>query len=1166
MTRINKLVMEGFKSFAKRTELFFDEKFSVILGPNGSGKSNVLDALCFVLGRMSTKSLRAEKTANLIYNGGKFKNPANKAEVSIFFDNSKKEFPLDTKEVKISRIAKQNGQSVYRINDKRMTRQQVIELISAAKIDPEGYNIVLQGDIDRFVEMSSIERRQVIEEIAGIAIYEDRKQKALNELEKVEFKLKEAEIILTEKETYLKELKQDRDQALKYKDMKDKIDQNKATYLDIQIKSKNKDIEKIEKKIGSLNQEIDNIKKEVTAFRVQIEEKKNLVEQITKDIEERGEKEQVKVHKEVEELKVALATNKTKIESHKKEIIKIDDRVLGLKKDLEETDNRVKGIDSEIKSLEKKKSENEAQIKKIESSIEEFKKKHNLEQIVEIEKEIEKIETESETIASEIQKLIEEKQKLLREKDRIEIQIESIDKQVEKVGEIEKEHKAEIENLKKQRTEFKETILELNQLLTESSNIAAKLADARTRGKNVEEALARIRVKSVRIQEASLRDIAVNKILEQKGKIKGIYGTVSELGKAPSKYSLALEIAAGHRIKSIVVETDEVAAECINYLKKNKFGVATFLPLNKIKNIRIEDNVKKLLEVNGVHDFAFKVIDYDPQFKKVFSYVFADTLIVDNVDVARRIGVGNARMVTLEGDLVEKSGAMVGGYRMKEHRMGFAEKESSEELSKTEKQLEETNALIVSLEGEKKRIEDRIEELRNKKAVLEGDIIKAERSLHLEESDLEVSKKQKQLRNEELGKIDAQLKEKEKSITSTNKKIEEVKTRKQELRLQINKLRDPALVAELSAFEQKKQELRDEITSAEANISSFKTQIEMLRAETDKEAKIIKQTEKEKSEFSEDIKKLEEEINQKEALLKDKEELQKGFLAKFKKSFEERNKFNGEIQKCEAEIMMKEEKSRNTEQNINNLSLKKATASAELSGLEKEFEPYKNVVLLSIKEESALKYEIEKFERMIQEIGSVNLRALEIYDAAESQYKSLLEKKEKLRQEKEDVFKMMQEIESKKKDLFMKTFDILNENFKKSFSALTVKGEAFLKIENPEDPFAQDSGVLIRVKITQDKFFDIRSLSGGEKALTALAFIFAIQEFEPASFYILDEVDSALDKRNSEKLAQLIKKYSDKAQYIIISHNDNLITEGNVLYGISMDPQSAISSSISMKI
>ena len=238
MTIVKKLRVKGFKSFASPTELEFGNGFNCIIGANGSGKTNIIDSMVFVLGELSSKSIRAEKSSNLIYNGGKTGSPFKEAEVSIFFDNEKREFPIDTDEIKLSRFVRQNGQSIYKINDEKRTRQQILELIKSAKIDPSGHNIILQGDIISMTEMKSEDRRKIIEEVAGISVYEDRKEKALLELSKVETKLNDANIILTERETHLRELKKERDQALKFKELEEHLKNNKATLLHFEIKDK----------------------------------------------------------------------------------------------------------------------------------------------------------------------------------------------------------------------------------------------------------------------------------------------------------------------------------------------------------------------------------------------------------------------------------------------------------------------------------------------------------------------------------------------------------------------------------------------------------------------------------------------------------------------------------------------------------------------------------------------------------------------------------------------------------------------------------------------------------------------------------------------------------------------------------------------------------------
>jgi len=351
LTRINKLVLKGFKSFGRRSELLFSNDFNCVLGPNGAGKSNILDALCFVLGKSSAKALRSEKSSNLIYNGGKKKNPGKSAEVSIYFDNTNKIFPAEEDEVKVSRIVKKSGQSVYKINDQSRTRQEVLELMSLARINPDGYNIILQGDIIRFVEMPPVERRQLVEEVAGISVYEEKKQKAVSELDRVEERLKEADIVLVERQTHLKELKKERDQAIKYKDLKDKIEVNKATFIYRRMEQKQSQKKELDDKIEAQQKILDQKQKQIDELKEKISEQKEKIEQINKQIEERGEKEQVEIHKEVEQLRVESANLKNRTGSCDNEINRIKTRKKQLTQNLEEITEKVKKIASEKEEI-----------------------------------------------------------------------------------------------------------------------------------------------------------------------------------------------------------------------------------------------------------------------------------------------------------------------------------------------------------------------------------------------------------------------------------------------------------------------------------------------------------------------------------------------------------------------------------------------------------------------------------------------------------------------------------------------------------------------------------------------------------------------------------------------------------------------------------------------
>ena len=1165
-TKINRIVMNGFKSFAKHTEFLFNGNFNCVLGPNGSGKSNVLDALCFVLGKSSAKSLRAEKSSNLIYNGGKAKNPAKQGEVSIFFDNANKMFPTEDEEVKITRIVRQNGQSVYKINDEARTRQEVLELLGIARINPDAYNIILQGDIIKLVEMHPNERRELIGEIAGISIYEEKKHKAILELEKVDERLKETEIVLAERNTYLKELKKDRDQALKYKDMNDRIKVNKASYLKLQIGKKEQERDELQKKLEEANNELEKINSRIEGLKNDSREKRERIEQITREIEEKGEVEQVNLNKEVETLKIDLARKNSRADTLKNELAKLSQRRNDLKEGVKEIEGKIKQLEEEKKEMTQDIRKKEGERNSIANRIKDFKEKNRLDNVGEIEKKVEEIDKKAEELEKEVHEARERQHSLIREKDRIAHEVGTIDAQMSKVMDIEKEHKKQLQELESKRKDFKESTLELNRKLDEDSNFAAQLSTARRKTNAKEEELSKLKARQISAREMSYADIAIKRILELKNKKPGIHGTVSDLGNVDSKYALALEIAAGPKIKSIVVEDDRTASECIRYLKDNKLGVVAFLPLNKLNSKPISAETKKLANSNGSHGLALDLVTYDGKFNKVFEYVFADTIVVDNIDVARRLGVGNAKYVSLDGDLAEKSGAMIGGYRLKrKHSMGFQEKDIADEIERQEQELNGLKSTIDMLEKTRIENEKLISGLRGRKASLEGEIIKTEKSLHLDTADMDASKGKKDTLQKYEAEVDGKIKLVQDKISSLNKELALVKMEKQKLRASIAELRNPALLAELNAFEEKHKGLNEEIIKIDSEINARDTQSEKIyKSELEKTNKILKQIEKDEQEFEMEVQQLINETKNKENELQKKEALAQDFYAKFKGLFQKRSDIDKDIQKNDNLISNRQSESRNVEIKANTLSLKHAEIQAALAGLEQEFQQYEGIKLDLEKSEEQLKGEISKFERMREQIGSVNMRALEIYDDVEKQYHVLMEKKESLSKEKEDVLKMMGEIEGKKKDLFMRVFDVVNANFQKFFSMLTTKGaQATLVIEDEENPF--EAGVRINVKITGSKFLDIRSLSGGEKTMTALAFIFAIQEHEPASFYVLDEVDAALDKHNSEKFAKLIRQYANNAQYVIISHNDAVISEADTLYGVSMN-EHGISQVVSLRI
>tara|TARA_Y100000034_G_scaffold137032_1_gene218905 strand:- start:1930 stop:5334 length:3405 start_codon:yes stop_codon:yes gene_type:complete len=1134
MTLIKSIVAKGFKSFAKRTELLFENGYNVIIGPNGSGKSNVADAICFVLGKSSAKSLRAEKSANLIYHGGKKGKPFNEAEVNLVFDNSKKTFSVNEKEIKLSRIVRKNGNSIYKLNDKTVTRQQVVDLLMSANIDPDGHNIMLQGDIVRFMEMKPDDRREVIEEISGISIFEEKKAKSLNELNKVDDKLNEAGIILTEREAYLRELKKERDQALKYKELENAIKDNKATHIHLQIKEKQSKKEELEKRIKEQNSEVNKINKKINQLKEYNEKKKLEIKNINDEVEEKGEVEQKKLHKDIEDLKTNLVKNNSREETCTQEIQKIDARKKQLERNIQDTEEKINSLNKEKSVLSQNKNSLIKEDKSLLEEINKYKKKYNInpEELNNIDKGIDRLQQENNS-------LLQKKQTVLREVDKVNFELNNFNID---------ENQEDISKIKNLRQDLKKINDELTKKTNEQTLLQTKINTSRNLLIQKSELLFRLNAKQEGIQERLIDSIAMKKILNLND--PKVHGVVYELGKVNSKYSMALEVAAGSRMKSIVVEDDVTASKCIKVLKESKLGVVTFLPLNKIKAREVNRNISKK---NGVVGLAIDLVKYDEKFDNVFSYVFGNTLVVNNLETARKLGIGRTRMVTLEGDLVELSGAMVGGFRRK--GVGFKEKEVTEDISKLNNEVSELKKNVDILDKRRLEIENKMIYQKENRSSLEGDLLKYEKVFG--NLDLNELKSRKKSLNDELKSKNKELKLLDNELTKNEKDVSKLKD------IRLNVRYDDKATQGLNKLEKDRQGIKEQILGLESNIKNINVQLDdMYLQEKERISKIIIESDKEKQDFIQELITLRNTLKKDKQELKEKESVEKKFYNDFKSLFSKRNKINEEINKKEGSVLREEEKIKAVEHRINSISIDKAKFIAELEGLNKEFEGFIGAKIKKSRSLEDLKYEIKKAESSLSNLGNVNLRALEVYEDVGKEHKKLVDKKDKLLEEKQDVLGMIQEIDFRKKEIFMKTFNVINNNFKRIFLNLSRKGEAHLDLEDRDTVF--NAGMDIKVKLVGNKYLDIRSLSGGEKTLAALAFIFAIQEHQPASFYLMDEVDAALDKTNSELLNNLIAKYSDHAQYIVISHNDAVISGAQQIYGVSM--QDEITKVVSLKV
>ncbi|MEM4605504.1 MAG: chromosome segregation SMC family protein [Candidatus Pacearchaeota archaeon] len=953
MVYIKKLVLHGFKSFARKTEILFENSMNVIIGPNGSGKSNIADAICFALGRMGKKSMRAENLASFIFEGNKNYKQSEEASVEIIFEDKENIFLTNRLEVSIKRIVKRNGNSIYKLNDEPKTRQEIIEVLARAGIDPDGFNIVLQGEIDSLIKVSSEERRKIIEEVAGISFYEVRKEKSLRELEKVEERLKETNAILREKNNYLKNLEEERRKALEFKKIEESIKKHKATILYKEIEERERELKLLAEEKEKNVKKVNSIKEKINGIKIEISFCEEKVKNITKEIEEKTSGEQDLIHKKISDLKAEIAALNVRKEN-------FDNRIKQNNLKIENLKNRIKFLEKEISSFSE--------------------------------------------ISPELKK--------------------------------QKEKKEELENLitslEKSRRDYYILKSKINFLENKKEEKIKKLRELENEQKNINDYL--------------------NKIF-------------SEL-----RFSKSLD-SANQKKKEIILSVED---------KKQKIEEIQ----NKILLIEREDAI---LEQN----------------------IKKDKKLIENISSLEICPLCKSKIT-------------------EDHKKNLLD-EAKDKISFSEKKMKDNLNM-------KKEILRNLEDIR-KKIIDEEKMLK---EIEIEENKIKYAEEKKErikkifLEEQELKKI---LKEVEEDISKSlieYKKLEDVEEKYEEARLRLKEI----------SF--------DEL-DYDSGLLDKKREIERLKIE-------ISNNERDSQETNLDFFKIKEKLSEKEKELKKLEEIEKEIFERFNTLYLERNEFSDKQKALETNLIGLQQQMKELDEKNNFIRLKEAELGARLEAYKEEFSSFLGVELISGSKEH-LQKNLFILQEKLKNFESVNMKSLDIYEKVKIACQEIEEKLNTIIKEKEKILEVISEIDKKKKRTFLKTLEQINNFFSRNFSQLSSKGEIFLDIENKEDPFA--GGLEIILKVGKGKYFDIYSLSGGEKTLVALSLIFAIQEYRPYCFYIFDEIDAALDKHNSELLASLIKRYLVSGQYIIITHNDALIEHAPILYGVSM--QEGVSKIVSQK-
>ncbi len=1149
--------LENFKSFGRKTRLEFKEGFTAISGPNGSGKSNITDAILFVLGPKSSKKIRAQRLTDLIYNGGKNGRPADYCRVSLIFDNRDRVLPIDEDEVKLTRYIKRANNeegynSYFYINDERARLQDFASLLVHAKISADGYNFVQQGDVTRIVEMTPLERRTILDDIAGITRYDSEIKKAEEKKKVTEENMDKLNVLLDEIRKRIEILEKDREVALKYKELETRLKESYAKLAYSRMMNFLDEREQYRRQLEDLNRQISELEEKIKEKESLAHELKQEIEEIDKKIEEMGEGDIARLRKEVDELKLTLARLKMAIENAEDNIAERRARLKEMREEFKGLKKMVKEKEETLKSL---REEEKTVRREYEDKVNLLRSKER--EIGDADKRFREKQKELTSLLKEIEEKRREYGKKNEEENRIRGEIIGLDRRIAEKEEERKDIEAAIKDAEWRLSQFKEERSGVEkkrkkmqeryyQLRNEEQRLSKELEEKDSEVRELKAEYERIKARMEVAEDSMSRAVMAILTARDKGELQGIYGTIAELGSVEEKYELAIEIAAGNRMMSIVCEDDEAAARAIEYLKKRRLGRAIFLPLNKM--LRGRPRGKAVLASRDSHSFGFAMdlIKFDKKFEAAFWYVFGDTVIVDNLDSARRL-MGGVRLVTLDGQLIEASGAMVGGSVEKRTRITMG---NLEEIgTKLRNAIAERDHIEESLRQVRQEIDKLLEELRNI-------------NVQDNSSQIEIWKNEKKRNEVKLKNVDmeiAELLKKKKELESILKSVESERTGLgeiiQELEEKESRIRDemdsliPDKIAkdikdlkdEIDTLNERLQMMRGEIIRAEEELKNLKNRKESLEKEIKDEEERISQLDKEKEGKSKEYEEKEIELKKLQEVLRKQEEKIKDLVNKRDELSSKHLALEEEIGRLKGDQRVKEELKIHVNTSIMESDRKYQEAK-------KEYEEY-GIEVRERESIGKLKKLIDDIHVQMNSLGPVNMKSIEDYEAEKERYDRIMEDYRKLKKERDDLIKLVKELNLKKKDGLMKVFVAINENFKKIYHEISNGGEAELVLENPDEPF--QGGLIIKVKPVGKKFIRLESLSGGEKSLTALAFIFAIQQYDPSPLYVLDEVDMFLDGINAEIVGRVIKRNSRTAQFIVISLRKATIKFADHIIGVT---------------
>ena len=1109
MLYIERIVLHNFKSF-KHASIAFKRNFNCIVGANGSGKSNICDSLLFALGENSLRRLRIASPALLLNEDVKRKNgeEIKRAYVKIVMGGEAN--------VEIVRFAREDRKMGYRLDGRRVTKQEVVEFLKSHGGDINETNTIAQGEILRLLNMNGKERRELIELAAGISEFDKKRESAEKELERAELRLDEAHAILNERRGFLNELKKEKEDAEKYKELYALTKSLTFSILSLREDNLTKELETYRKQLSESSLKKDALKKELLEIGVEMEKLSSQKNELVKQLDKHS---------------IETSSANSAIERIKRELAVNWERLSSAKAAREKAEGSLAKVNDESSKSIAKNIELEKEIKAIKAEIDSLKGYEGQEAFTGYADIAERYSKAS----SDILSFEEERAAVMGDIASLENSMKSIEESIaaakSELGVAKSGYEAALKDVERFESLRKAAIASRDKALSRESGIAAEIAKINWEIGRVNEESIRLR-EQIALHGGTGQAIAA-RLKEEIG--KDFHGRAYELCNYDESIAAAVSAASGNRLGYFVVKDAKTASAAIEILKRKMLGRASFIPIEEIVQYG-EDKPQQ--GIKPIMNF----IKFDQKYAKVFNFIFSNTYVVDSIEEAKRKGIGRKRYVTLDGDLVESTGVISGG-----RSKGLVNPIMLEsQLASMRLELSSLSEKISGLESDRK-------------AVL-GELAKAETDLLRASDSLERSKGSCSELKSTMSRLDSVIGSLDKELGSSASRADGLKAKADEIgnRIEAAKEGAAALKARMGdAISSMKADNSGRNAEKAKNARGRLEELKLKGAAAGKEAELLKERitalEREGAELNESIKgyKLEEgELAKARAALEaDRADMEKSMSSKDSVAKELYSK----ISACEKKLADMGFKSGSAHSEAEKLeramievSGKISQAEVRIGDIRAEKRGYDGAELIEGEIEQ-LEQRLGAAKSSLATLGSVNMKAPEMYEERYMEVKSAEDKLATIGMEKASILDMINEIESRKSSVFAEVFDSVNSNFKKIYS-YTNSGDAEMKLDNPKNPF--ESGLHIIVSEGGRKR-SVEALSGGEKSFVLIMLIFAIQMRNPMSFYIFDEIDSALDKENSKKLSLLLKKLGENSQFIVVSHNDSLIAYADTVIGVA---------------